>query len=916
MKRKLLIIFIIFSLTIELVFVLSKFFSAGKNKSEITQKLSNVIGADVDIKGKVELKVFPIPNLVISHIRINNYNIGQYDLNIRSTKLIGSISIIKLLQGDIQFSKIVFDNARIEAKLSNKKSSQQKIHNVLTSELHLKNLLFTNSAIEITDKINKSSKKYHDLNINIMFNNEININGSFNSTTELFNLSAIIKMADKQNIHSDFNINFSDNNLTIHTESDQYGNTSGNAKIVGKDLQHFVFNNLLSLWFFYPDEKISNYEITLNFDINDNNINIKNGEIKGDSIEGYFIGEIKDNQTGNINVKFKQFDLDTLLTKKKKSYIIEEMDYRNLIEQTSNLPILLNENKITISGVLENVTVKNHQFGPIDFNILLDENKSPQIENLIFKITPEDIHHVSGILEQKQGRYHFKGEYQSNGSNINSLISNILPNTSLDPDIADSYELKATFNINTNFIKLNNITGKISKDSIIQGNVFLSFLDDENSMINLNANNLNFNNFLLINKKEQKRHMLHYIYQNLASRAQEDSLLRNLLWLRNLYATIAFNLNFQNTHYNDTIFKNISIAGNTAHREFKLNKFHLYSDDNNINIIADINLDEKRPYFNIDINATKANLDFLDYHKQNSETQYIWSKDLLYVPNFKNMDSELKARFSHLKYHELKFHDTNFSVTVENDIMDIKTISGKIGKEGDFNIQGNFILDGLPTLNLTYNFNKFSIGNYIKFFFNIPHFNAKANWAGTLYTSGNTPYILARQLQSKNTFYLADIKINQLAIPKIVQEIANLSSDPVNSFKTPLVKLIRDGDTKFKTANGTINIKNGNLIINNIKFNTSNLQGVVAGKINLVSFVMKLNSVFVFTAYYKVKSTIKKTALTITHNLEGKFDNITGKFNLFQLKSFVEQLKKQYIKLYDQLSNKNIEEQNTQNGLI
>ena len=52
----------------------------------------------------------------------------------------------------------------------------------------------------------------------------------------------------------------------------------------------------------------------------------------------------------------------------------------------------------------------------------------------------------------------------------------------------------------------------------------------------------------------------------------------------------------------------------------------------------------------------------------------------------------------------------------------------------------------------------------------------------------------------------------------------------------------------------------------------------------------------------KIKNDIKKTALTVTHSLQGKFDNTTGKFNLFQLRSFLVELKDKYLKLYKQLS--------------
>lgn len=902
MKRKLLITLIILSLTIELAYVFSEFFAVGSNKIEVTNKLRDVVAADVDIKGKVELKFLPTPKLVISHIRISDFHVGKYSFNLRASKLVASVSLLKFFKGDIELGKITLSNTKLNAVLHDKAHSGSKISNILKSDISLKNFYLVDSELEIANPQNGTVKKYTDLDIHAFFSKQVEITGAFKSSLESFDLKGVIKREEGGNIRSEFNVGFSDNYLEFYTDYNEAGNITGNIKILGKDFQKFVFNNLLSLWFFYPDGRLSGYESTFNFEINDDGVSIKNGNIIGDNIEGHFIGDLKNGEVGNINVKFKYLNFDTLLTTKKKSYVIEEIAHLDLEDEAGSFPVLINNGKVLVTGTLENITIKDRNVSPINFSVFLDGGKNPRVEHLSFQITPEDFHNISGVLKKDKAKYQFQGVYESSGNDVNGFISSVFAGIKLDPDIKEEYVLKSNLDISTDTVGMSNIKATISGRSKIEGNILLDFSELRDSVVKLDASNIDFDNFFLVDDKDKKRHLLHYMYRVLSSRSVGNSLLREMLWLRNLYIGILFDLNFTDARYNDVVFDQIRMKGDMLHRVLNLENLYLNSDDNRIKVSSVINLDETRPYFNIDVVAEKADLEFLKYRDVKEYDKYKWSKDLLYVANFRNMDFSFDAKFKHLKYRELNYKNSEFILNVKDDVLDIKKAEGQIGEDGDFKVEGKIVLDGLPTISLSYILNKFPFGDYVKFLFNIPHIEATANWAGSLYSSGNTPYIMVKQLKSKNTFYLADIKVKQLAIPNIVQEIANLSIDPVNSFTMPLEDFIRDGSTQFTTAKGALNIKNGNVYIDSVELLNPNLKTVIAGKISLVDFVMKFNSVFVFTIFYKVKKAIKKTAITVTHSLEGRFDNISGKFNLFQLRSMVDELKSNYLKLYEQLS--------------
>ena len=909
MKRKILITFIIIFLIAELAFLLGKYIDFGRSNTEISKKLSTVIGADINVKGRIELKFLPLPKLVISHIRIRNYKLGQYHLNIRASEMVSSISILKFLGGNIEFHDIAINNAALDlvtiATTENDQVSTNKISKLLGSNSKLSQVSFYDSNLNIINSNDNSSKKYKDFNFNAYIDNQINVTGSFATVTDKFQFAGTIKENNLGGgLESDFKVNFSDNILTYAAQKDQLNNTTGNISITGKNLKRFIFNNLFPIWFLYPDSSSSNFTINLNFENNANNLKITNGEIKGDDIEGYFIGDIKNGDIGDINLKFKNFNLNTLLTKQKKSYAIEEMKYRNIQEGKGNFPLLAAKQNIFITGTLENITINQNEFGPVKLGFLLDENRKLTVEHLNFKLSDDSSSNITGVFNIENDQYNFTGKYFSQGENLNHMINKLLKDVTLDNNIVQDYDLAADFKLDSNNINIYNISSTIANEGSITGKILinLSEAEDEKSLIDLNIDNFDLSKLLFLNQHNKHRHILHYIYENLSSREQGDSLLREFLWLRNLYLNIDLITNFTNFKYNNSYFDKATLKANLTHRELNIKEFSMISPQNDFKVTTIINLDEKQPYCNIDIAAKKIDLEFLTYEPQYRSKVLNWSKDLLVIPNFKNMDVVIKAKIDNLNYADLALSNNEIYLDVRDNILEIKNAKGDIDA-GKYNISGNLILDGLPTLNLNYDLTKFKIGKFIKLFFDIPYFSATANWAGSLYSSGNTPYIMMKQLKSKNNFYLADIKIDHLAIPKITQEIANLSSNPQNSFITPLEKMILNGNTKFKNSNGVLNIKNGIILIDNIKFETPNIKSVVAGKIDLVNFAMKLNSIFTFTAFYKLRNEIKKTAVNVTHSLEGEFDNLKSSFNLFQLQSFVTQLKNNYLKLYEQIQN-------------
>ena len=238
----------------------------------------------------------------------------------------------------------------------------------------------------------------------------------------------------------------------------------------------------------------------------------------------------------------------------------------------------------------------------------------------------------------------------------------------------------------------------------------------------------------------------------------------------------------------------------------------------------------------------------------------------------------------------MQLTNSNIKFDINDNLLRITSFKGNIDK-GKYNIDGNFILDSLPTLNLAYSFSNFQLSNYLSSLLNINNISAFASISGSLKTFGNTPKIMMTNLTAQNKYFLKQIYWNELAIPKIVQEIANLSSKPKKSFLTPVDQMITKGRTGFNNSEGTLNIIDGVAYINNIKLHTKNYKSTSIGKVDLINNLIKINSAFVFTAFYRVKQNIKKKALSFTQSVSGDFNSREVKNNMFQVKNFVDNLK-------------------------
>ncbi len=905
LQKKHTIAIIIFLILAQILFAFSRFNSIGGNKESVAKKISEKISAEIEIKGRVKISFFPFPHVQVTHFRANNIAIGPHTVNVRSPELRAYVDLFDLMTGKIDVKKTIFKNSRLDLVLFNNQQYETTTEAPNDNDvLDLQNIEFVNSGLSILNKNNELVVGYSDLNAQLYSYDDLSVRASFKSAIDQFKLNFKLSQDTEGQQHLNLNASFSDSRLIV---AHQYKgkNGMGSVEISGVDLQKFIFNNISSQWFLFPDNKGLEFFTNISYEVSDDQILIRQAEIDSQNVEGSFSGSINNvDKTGSLNFNLNKLDINSLLTTHKKAFIAEEMAYLDLGTDNASFFSLFDYDIVT-TGKIDSFITQDTKIGPINLDLTIEDGERPRVKDLSFKLTDNDHHKISGFYQKQETdagkiKHSFLGNIRSKGSNLKETIKKAFPEiTFADYQENNDFEFAANFELKDNVFNINNIIGKIS-EADVAGDIIWNSISSDKSALNLFFNRFNFDKYFLLNDKDQTRHIVHYIYENIAIRENNASLLQNFLWLRNIFNSSEFNIEFYNSVFNRNELGKITIQGVLDHRVMHLDKFNIQGKGNDFNLSFSANLDEKQPNFFLVFEGEAADLTFLNYH-QDSYKFKPWSRDLFVFPNFNNVIFKARSDIKNLRYSEIFLKSLNAEISADQNYINIDNFSGEID-DGKYNVTGSFIMDGLPTLSIAYQFENFNIGNFSNFLFGIDNFSANTNLSGSLTTYGNTPFIMVKHIDSKNKFNMTNLRFKNFDIAATLQEFANFSKDPHNTFGNGVEEvLLSRGSTAFPSLSGEINIQRGIAVLDNTKLKLDNLLTSSVGKIDFENAQLKINSVIAFPVRYKVKNSIKASPVKLTNSLHGQFHNLQSDYNLEQLKNLVKNLKTLYIGTYEQI---------------
>ena len=857
MKIKILILAILFLIFSEFLYVTFKLFAFTDSKNKIIERVSSLIDAKVDIKGKIEVDFFPRPKVNISHVRFYDIPLGSHKVNLRSPILSADISILNILTGNVQFSDLSFKNAKID------------IHN---SD---KNVVFDYSLLPISSiNINDSSIIFYDVKGDILKqlsnftftlgkDQGYKINGGFLYNYAYYNYNGIIDY-DNELIKYNFDISSSSDRFEInYTNNKNSNNYTGGLKLSGNNLQNFLFNLSTENWFLFPDGRNYRYGIEFSFSNRDGNFSVLNGKISGDAVSGTFIGDIGNDAGGKFIFSFDNFDLDGIVTEKKKSFVYQDFSTKEYYNLFTNF----GKGDIYIEGVINNLNFKDKLFGPIDINLSLIDD-TIKVNKFDFSLNQGNFNKISGTIDKKDSNFQFAGSLSSKGDDVRAFLNKLLGTTiDLNNNDNSDFDLKSQFVISNDKLIFNELDGKFA-EGYVTGDLKWIIDGDESSELNLNFFNLDSKDFQLLDDNKKSKHFFDFYYEFLSNRQDNNSLLSRFLWLRSIFNDLDFNIVFSDLTYNKVLLDKLSFKGELKFRSLIFDEVLILSEENDINLNSTISIDDEEPRFNLNLDIKKANLSFLDYHLNDASIPLKpWSKNFIVFPNFDSVIFNFKANIDSLKYRSLDFKNTNFNFTVIDNLLNIDDISGDFVNNGSFDIKGEFLMDGLPQLAISYSLRDIEIKNLVQYFFDKDNISGSLTLSGNVQTYGNTPSILIKQLKSRNKFYIVNLELSPLDIAGVIQNIANLGDDPYGYFNGSLLDDILNSNTVIGSSKGDLNIEKGVVLLNNYKFNVPGMNSIIAGKIDLPTKSLTINTILSFVTLYRVRDEINNMPVTLTNSV-------------------------------------------------
>ena len=781
------IIIIILVLFFSFIFFAPMFINLKVWKPEIISMLEDNTGKTARIRGDIELKIYPSPQVKVHDISLVDEKSGVIKNFIRSDSIIAKLSFLPLLRGNIEIESIVFDNLTLNLlNTSNKKPNW-----VLEKSF--------NNEEQIDDSVNDKYLKFNQIKYPNVKVNEFNIiNGTiiYNNTSKL---------------------NF--NNLAIKT-SKKLNIIEGQINIQGTD---YLLNSSIS-----KSENSEDYWDT-KLTINNNNIDLRTD--LNISYDNYF-PEIEGKIVFTYNNLRKMFNLDSLkylnLIDKKSKFIGDvSFNFNNNILFYSLYNMSANIGDLSFTGALSG----NNELDPnievalssnnLDLDIFIDQinniknnYNNDKVDSFSYwdklngkfiftigtsKLLDYPIRNLSIEINKEQNNYILDSGYATFPGNTEIKFDGIFKNKfsifegssslasenirdfyrwlSIDlNNISDTRLQKANIESEVVFRKggatFAGLRGKIDSSNI-NGELRLRYGEINSLFANLKIDNLNLDSYL--NKEEiaesndlYKSNLFNFDVINF------DLELKNLLFLKSKYSGIILK-----NSYKDNVLKidSVNIADFAG---------------GELNGVGNINYEKKDPVYDITINVNHKNFSkFYDFY----QLPYIF-KDFINSEGLLNISS--KGNLNKLKS-KVVFKNQNSKIDY-NGIIDIDNYLIN-SYQGDLNISVrdlNKIIDIGVEGETKYSSN-FEMKDNTYSFKNISLDSENYNYSGNIFLNNK-----------KENLYDFDIELNaNLLDVLIVKNIHNYFNKDFNK------KYI--GDLKIESDLFTINnyeISDFNFLLN------------------------------------------------------------------------------------------------------
>ena len=510
--------------------------------------------------------------------------------------------------------------------------------------------------------------------------------------------------------------------------------------------------------------------------------------------------------------------------------------------------------------------------------------------NLDFLHSNQNNVKISGeILRNEQKRMKLLGTINSSGSDVISLANSFGININLDnKDKLSFYELSSKFELARNIFKFTDIDAKID-DFITTGGININNNPGNKlSNIDLKFDRINFDDYLLIDYDQNKKHLFDYAFGLLSQDSDNRSLFQKFLWLRNIHSDIKYNIivdNFISNSYED---HNLILKGSINHRHFAIDNLGIQSDKNSFSSNLSIDITASNPSVNFNLDASLLNANFLGYIDSTPE----WSTAYFRLPDFSNLPTTINFNLEQFRYKGLELSNLKMNANILDGVLYFDKFNGNIFDKGEFNITGNYIITGVPTMSLAFTVSNLKLGKLAEFMFGKSDIEAYANLTGTINSFGQSIDMFMNRARSDIRIVTQPVTRTDYNIKNLVQYIADLSNFEEDLPEYNMQSLLQGGQVTFSPVNINLKIRKGLFKIDNLTLASNSVKSVYSGLINVADQELILHNVNIFRSYYRSGEDVKEQMLRFDNKYSGELYNPTSELDDYQVKNFVLNIKK------------------------
>lgn len=803
-----LLIILLCSFAIALL-ILKKNIDTEKFKNNINNEITKILlrnsnpnqeSSEVSFNGKIKLKIFPLPRLVLNDIKGKNLLQNNYklDFNIKEMNLYISLKSVLANKAIIKKYEIVDSDFTIfELQNRNDNKVMEKLFGGLLSKNDSILLISKNNSLTVNYVYSK--REFSNMNLNINFTkNNVNIEGDLNSNKQPLEINLAFSKNKKNNVDLNVDLSslaFSGNfNLTGNTDKNEF---SGKTKFHVDDLQLFS-RTLFSQSSFMYKRVIDNSGLQFNssFSLQNNILKISDTKLNGINIvaDGSMIFYFNENQKNEINLNVDNINLDTLITKNLGSSKLvneKEINIFGLAENNDNEQNLSNNRYKTILEEKFNI---NPTFFNIKLNNILLNGNTIKNTELNFNSTLNNGFNFTNIKSELPGNTNLSVMESDNqdkivveGQNLNQFLS----------FLRDTKYINNEENVKNEFY-FDGIVNMQNDELFVNNSNFKSKYFNSQNTIEIKLNNGIV--FMAIKTQVDSLNLADFIKKDNANKSQLSNMLKNkILFINNFNLNTFLDLSVGKILYKNFEIKNSNFVLRLSPGILGLNK---------------INLNEKvkgKIYFDISSKQPILNIN-LELNDMNFDKNINFSKLVFYLPSLDDFYGNIVLSGNNLTFKKQPINVFSFDSKITGGVVNIQNFNVN-GFGGECNISGFLDMGFNRKLNLTLNACTANTNNILQAAGNISNVSGLIGFSSILYGEGRNIDLFNKSWIFKSQLIGSGIIVERYGLSKLNSNLFDIQKDEnlLKNLKPQNVLFSTDEKTIFESLSGTLQhtMKNG-----------------------------------------------------------------------------------------------------------